>query len=131
VACGEAFGDAADGFDLVEAVGNSGVDGDGGKGLAGGALVDAVLKAGFGIEAEDGARGLAGVPNFDVVAVGGEDDGALGEFGFEGVGVRGGLGAASGKIFGGAFGFDDGQGLAVVIPEDVVGAVVVGEGVFD
>ncbi len=76
----------------------------------------------FFIESGDLAGGVDGViPEPGGVAVGVKDEGALAVHGFEAVSVEFGLLFTDGGVGGGFFGFDDGEGFAVVAPENVVG----------
>ena len=60
------------------------------------------------------------IPNEQVEAVAVEDDRALAELGFGGVGIQLGLRAAGLGGLGGALGFNQAERLAVVIPQHIV-----------
>lgn len=122
----EPLRDALDRLELVDAVGDGEVRLDARERLLVRALVDQVLEAVLRVDAVDlaGRVALRVVPHLDVDAVGGEDHGPLPGGLLQAGRVHAGLLAANARVLGGALHLEDGEGLAVVAVEDVVGVAV-------
>ena len=122
----EALAHALDGLELVHALGDAEVRGDGGERLFVLPLVEQVLEAVLRVEAVDLARRvpLRVVPDVDVDAVRVEDDGALAGLLLEARGVDARLLGADARVLGGLLRLDDSERLAVVAVEDVVGVAL-------
>ena len=132
VALREALGHAGDALDLVQTAGDGGVRAHIGQQvqLLAALEADAVLQRVLGKEAEDRAwRITTGVvPHPDVVAIGVEDHRPLAMHLLQGVRVQLGLLLPDTGIDLGLLGLDDGERLAVVVPEHIVAVALAAGG---
>lgn len=112
------FSNAANRFSLVTTLDDRWIDLHEMESFAAGATEDEPFEFVLFEKALDVARWIALViPDPMLVAVGVEEDGTLTELGFQTIGVEFGLALAVFGVFSGAFGFDQGEGLAVISPQ--------------
>ena len=123
---GKAFADALHGFDLVDTVGDVQVGTDMRQRHPVLALEVQVFKAVLGVEAVHLAVRipLHVIPQENVDAVRKEDGWSLASRLLQTVGIKGRLGLSFGCILGRLLRLDDGQGLAVIAIQNIVGSAI-------